>query len=121
MNVVGNLARNIERAALGAIIVAAAVIAAGGANPLFAGFLGAAALRLLDAEPRDRRAQALYALGDFSAVALFAFLRNPAQVLWRAPASLPDVFVLSPIGAATATLLFLSGALLLRGRVAWTL
>jgi len=121
LNVVGNLARNIERAALGAIIVAAAVIAAGGANPLFAGFLGAAALRLLDAEPRDRRAQALYALGDFSAVALFAFLRNPAQVLWRAPASLPDVFVLSPIGAATATLLFLSGALLLRGRVAWTL
>jgi cyclic beta-1,2-glucan synthetase len=112
---------NFERVLLAAVLAAVAVVEAAGANPVGAGPLAATALWLLQAEPRDWRREILYGAGDFVAVAAFAFLCSPAQILWRAPASLPDVFALAPVGAGTATLLYVIGALALKGRAPWAI
>ena len=53
---------------------------------------------------------------DFLAVAAFATLCDPFAVLWRAPSSLENAFSLTPSGAGTATLIYLSGAIVVLGR-----
>ncbi|HXY57186.1 MAG TPA: glycosyl transferase family 36 [Methylocystis sp.] len=115
--------RDLERVLLGSALVAGAVFEAGGAgvHAPVAGGLVALALWLLDLRPRDRRAQIAYAAGDFLAVTILALLCSPAQVLWRAPASLADLFTLAPAGAGTAALVYATGALALKARQAWAL
>ena len=113
----------LERALLGALLISAASFEAssGPVHAIFAGLLAAAALWLLDREPRARAHQGLYAFGDFLVVAMFAALGDPAQVLWRAPVSLETMFILTPVGAGVATAIYMLGAATLKGRSPWAL
>ena len=79
-----------------------------------AGFLGAGAL-LIVTPAAGRSNRLLDFLVDFLFVSIFALLCDPAGVLWRAPHNWSEVFSLTPVGASTATLLYLFGALALRG------
>ena len=112
--------RGFGRLILGAALLAAAVVegAHGGAEALLAG--GAAACAPLLLTPRRGAsalgAERLLVAADFFAVAALAALCDPAGVLWRAPTSLQNIFLLTPGGAGTAIFLYLTGAVALKGR-----
>jgi cyclic beta-1,2-glucan synthetase len=119
--------RHLERLLLGAALLAAAAVEAanGLGQAVFAGALGALALYLLTPRHRspaiDRRRQGVQAAVDFLAVAALAALCDPSGVLWRAPTSLENIFLLTPGGAGTAVFLYLTGAIALTGRSPWTI
>jgi len=114
--------RPLEKALIGAGLVAAASIEAshGRGHALLAGLFAALALYLLrpphGEETQSRLMRGVEAAFDFLAVAAFATLCDPFAVLWRAPSSLENAFSLTPSGAGTATLIYLSGAIVVLGR-----
>ncbi len=114
--------RKFERALVGAGLLATATFEAAGGrgSAALAGALAALAIYLLEPgrrlKPRSFGAQGARAAADFFAVGAFALLCDPAAVLWRAPSSLSDTFLLTPAGAATASLLYMGGAIVLKGR-----
>jgi cyclic beta-1,2-glucan synthetase len=113
--------RKLERLLLGAgLLAAASVEAANGlGHALFAGALAATALYLLASRhdaTLDRRQKRILAAADFLAVAALAALCDRSGVLWRAPTSLENLFLLTPGGAGTAVFIYLSGSVGLTGR-----
>ncbi|QGM45013.1 GH36-type glycosyl hydrolase domain-containing protein [Methylocystis heyeri] len=117
-----SVGRTLERTLLGACLATAAYFGAakGDGHALWAGLLGALALYLLrPVDPRDgrfgyfRKAEAIV---DYAAIAAFTALCDPSGVLWRAPASMAELFRLTSPGAGTATLIYISGAAMLAGR-----
>ena len=74
----------------------------GGASvSLIAGLFAATAVFLLRPAAGRLRQGVDFAV-DFAVVAAFAFLCDPAGVLWRAPERLEHVFTLTPVGASVA-------------------
>ena len=113
--------RRLERMLLGCALLAAAVVEAanGRGQAVYAGVSAVLALYLLasrhGAAP-DRRQKCILAVVDFLAVAALAALCDPSGVLWRAPTSVENLFLLTPGGAGTAVFLYLSGSIGLTGR-----
>ena len=107
-------------AGFGLLALAAFEAAQGPGHAAPAGALAALALYLLEphrrAKPLSVAAQGARAGVDFVAVSVFALLCSPGLALWRAPTSVSDAFLLTSAGAATATLVYLIGVLLLKGR-----
>ena len=99
-----------ERWVVGIVCACVAVLeAAGGRERLvIAGFFAATAVFLLRPAAGRLRQGVDFAV-DFAVVAAFAFLCDPAGVLWRAPERLERVFALTPVGASVAAALYLVG------------
>ena len=117
----GSSGRKLERMLLGCALLAAAVVEAanGRGQAVFAGALAALALYLLASRhdaALDRRQRSILAAVDFFAVAALAALCDPSGVLWRAPTSIENLFLLTPSGAGTAVFLYLTGSVGLTGR-----
>ena len=117
----GSPGRKLERMLLGCALLAAAVVEAanGRGQAVFAGALAALALYLLASRhdaALDRRQSSILAAVDFLAVAALAALCDPSGVLWRAPTSIENLFLLTPSGAGTAVFLYLTGSVGLTGR-----
>ena len=117
----GSPGRKLERMLLGCALLAAAVVEAtnGRGQAVFAGALAALALFLLASRhdaALDRRQKGILAAVDFFAVAALAALCDPSGVLWRAPTSIENLFLLTPSGAGTAVFLYLTGSVGLTGR-----
>jgi cyclic beta-1,2-glucan synthetase len=121
MAVVDGAPRKLEdrvgRLALGAIFAfVAATEASGGPDHfLVAGFFSSAALWLLRPNP-DRTRRIIDIAIDFCAVGVFAYLCERSGVLWREPQNFREIFAFSPVGAATATALYVIGIATIRGR-----
>jgi cyclic beta-1,2-glucan synthetase len=100
-----------ERIAFGSVfaVVAATQAADGADHSLVAGFFAAAALFLLRPADGKIRRGVDFAI-DFGVVGLFALICDPSGVLWRAPATLGQLFTLTPIGAGVASGLYVLGA-----------
>ena len=113
--------RKLERMLLGCALLAGAVVEAanGRGQAVFAGALAALALYLLASRhdaALDRRQKSILAAVDFFAVAALAALCDPSGVLWRAPTSIENLFLLTPSGAGTAVFVYLAGSVGLTGR-----
>jgi cyclic beta-1,2-glucan synthetase len=117
----GSSGRKLERMLLGCALLAAAVVEAanGRGQAVFAGVSAALALYLLASRHEaalERRQKSILAAVDFLAVAALAALCDPSGVLWRAPTSTENLFLLTPGGAGTAVFLYLTGSVGLIGR-----
>lgn len=106
-----------ERILFGVVFaVVAALEASGGRDHLFvAGFFSGAALYLLRPSSEGGRQAVNFAV-DFLAVGVFAALCDRSWVLWRAPDTLEQLFLLSPVGAGAATIVYLAGVVALTAR-----
>ncbi|MEF3365094.1 glycosyl transferase family 36 [Methylocystis sp. 9N] len=96
-------------------IVAALEAAGGGEHAIVAGFFAGVAIYVMRRSSESARRAADFGV-DFLVVASFTLLCDRAGLLWRAPDGFADLFRFSPVGAATATLLYLTGVVTLRAR-----
>ena len=100
---------------MGFAVVAALEAAGGGEHAIVAGFFAGVAVYVLRRSSEGARQAADFAV-DFLVVAAFTLLCDRAGFLWRAPETLLGLFRFSPVGAATATLIYLAGVVTLRAR-----
>jgi cyclic beta-1,2-glucan synthetase len=107
----------LERILFGMVFAAVAAFEAsrGLDHVLFAGFFAGAALYLLRPSSESGRQMVNFAV-DFAAVGVFTALCDVNGVLWRAPETFAELFRFSPVGAGTATILYVSGVLALTAR-----
>jgi cyclic beta-1,2-glucan synthetase len=106
-----------ERILFGLVFAAVAALEASGGpeHILVAGFFAGAALYLLRPSSESGRQSVNFAV-DFAAVGVFAALCDRSWVLWRAPETIEQLFRFSPVGAGTATILYIAGVLVLTAR-----
>jgi cyclic beta-1,2-glucan synthetase len=106
-----------ERILFGLVFaVVAALEASGGLDHLLvAGFFSGAALYLLRPSGEGGR-QAVDFVVDFLAVGAFAALCDRSGLLWRAPETMEELFRFSPVGAGSATILYIGGVVALTAR-----
>ncbi|MEK8123757.1 hypothetical protein WOB59_11975 [Methylocystis sp. IM4] len=106
-----------ERILFGFVFAAVAALEASGGpeHILVAGFFAGAALYLLRPSSEGGRQSVNFAV-DFLAVGAFAALCDRSWILWRAPETMDQLFRFSPVGAGTATLLYVFGVLVLTAR-----
>ena len=100
---------------MGFAVFAALEAAGGGEHAIVAGFFAGATIFVLRRSSESARQAADFAV-DFLAVATFTLLCDRAGLLWRSPETFAELFRLSPVGAATATILYLAGVVTLRAR-----
>lgn len=96
-------------------VFAALEAAGGGEHAIVAGFFAGVAIFMLRRSSERARQAADFAV-DFLAVATFTLLCDRSGVLWRSPESFAELFRFSPVGAGTATILYLAGVVTLRAR-----
>jgi cyclic beta-1,2-glucan synthetase len=100
---------------MGFAVFAALEAAGGGEHAIVAGFFAGATIFVLRRSSESARQAADFAV-DFLAVATFTLLCDRAGLLWRSPETFAELFRFSPVGAATATILYLAGVVTLRAR-----
>jgi cyclic beta-1,2-glucan synthetase len=100
---------------MGFAAFAALEAAGGGEHAIVAGFFAGAAIFVLRRSSESARQAADFGV-DFLAVAIFTLLCDRSSMLWRSPETFAELFRFSPVGAATATILYLAGVVTLRAR-----
>lgn len=100
---------------MGFAVFAALEAAGGGEHAIVAGFFAGATIFTLRRSSESARQAADFAV-DFLVVATFTLLCDRSGVLWRSPENFAELFRFSPVGAGTATILYLAGVVTLRAR-----
>lgn len=100
----------------GVTLAAVAIGAASWSGPAAAALGGVAAglsLALLSPERRSNAGALSIAVFDAFVVCAYGLLCNPALALWRAPNKWSELFQMTPVGAGTATALYIGSMLVI--------